>query len=74
MTTATLKKETRSHASNHATVGDAGGTVPRTALRGHAHAGAADEIPADFLRGMADCQHGRVVDMETALNTPPPKP
>ena len=69
MSPATLTKESRSRGIKHAAARNA-----QIASRGRAHAGAADEIPADFLRGMADCRHGRVVDMETALNTPPPKP
>ena len=32
------------------------------------------EIPASFLRGLADCEAGRVVDMERAMNEPPPPP
>ena len=30
------------------------------------------EIPESFHQGMADIAAGRVVDMETALNEPPP--
>jgi predicted transcriptional regulator len=30
------------------------------------------EVPESFKKGMADIEAGRVVDMETALNEPPP--
>ena len=30
------------------------------------------DIPESFRQGMADIEAGRVVDMETALNQPPP--
>jgi hypothetical protein len=29
-------------------------------------------IPESFMRGMADCQSGRVVDMGKAMTEPPP--
>jgi hypothetical protein len=29
-------------------------------------------IPESFMRGMADCQSGRVVDMDKAMTEPPP--
>jgi hypothetical protein len=35
--------------------------------------GPIDEIPEWFEQGLADCESGRVVDMEIALNEPPPK-
>jgi hypothetical protein len=31
------------------------------------------EIPDSFLRGLADCDAGRVVDMERAIEEPPPE-
>lgn len=31
------------------------------------------EIPNSFWEGLADCEAGRVVDMEVALSEPPPK-
>ena len=30
------------------------------------------DIPDSFKKGMADIEAGRVVDMDTALNKPPP--
>lgn len=30
------------------------------------------DIPASFWQGLKDIEEGRVVDMETALNEPPP--
>jgi hypothetical protein len=30
------------------------------------------DVPESFLRGMADCQNGRVVDMEQAMTDTPP--
>jgi hypothetical protein len=29
-------------------------------------------IPESFLRGMADCENGRVIDMERAMDEKPP--
>ena len=29
-------------------------------------------IPASFLKGLADCDAGRVVDMDKAMEEPPP--
>jgi prevent-host-death family protein len=31
-----------------------------------------ENIPASFWQGLKDIEEGRVVDMETALNEPPP--
>ncbi len=31
-----------------------------------------EDIPDSFKKGMADIEAGRVVDMDTALNKPPP--
>ena len=31
-----------------------------------------EDIPASFWQGLKDIEEGRVVDMETALNEPPP--
>ena len=30
------------------------------------------EIPAAFLKGLADCDAGRVIDMDKAMEEPPP--
>ena len=30
------------------------------------------ELPSSFWKGLADCDNGRVVDLDTALDTPPP--
>lgn len=31
-----------------------------------------DSIPKSFFQGLEDCKQGRVIDMEIALNEPPP--
>ncbi len=31
-----------------------------------------EEVPASFFDALADIRHGRLVDMEVALNEPPP--
>jgi hypothetical protein len=31
-----------------------------------------DELPSSFWQGLADCDKGEVVDLDVALNTPPP--
>jgi hypothetical protein len=31
-----------------------------------------DVVPESFLKGLADCDAGRVVDMEKAMQDPPP--
>lgn len=30
-----------------------------------------DDVPESFLQGLADCEAGRMVDLDTALNEPP---
>ena len=30
------------------------------------------ELPSSFWEGLADCDHGRVVDLDAALESPPP--
>jgi hypothetical protein len=30
------------------------------------------ETPQSFLKGLADCNSGRVIDMQRAMNEPPP--
>jgi hypothetical protein len=32
-----------------------------------------ENIPESFWEGLVDCAEGRVVDMDVALNQPPPK-
>jgi hypothetical protein len=42
-------------------------------FRSYSEKARAEEIPESFLAGLEDIRAGRVVDMEQALNEPPPK-